>query len=103
MTVINAPSLLPHFICKFRKDLLADISEGGQEGIETGLHLSIQVKDQCGRTALSGSLNRILVEHIRASLPTVRTRLEEALEKCNTELRVYGDAPPGQTNTARWS
>ncbi|BDA44916.1 Dynamin-related protein DNM1 [Coccomyxa sp. Obi] len=60
-----------------------------------------EVKEQCGRTALSRSLNRVLVEHIRASLPTLRTRLEEALEKCNTELRIYGDAPPGQTNAAR--
>lgn len=60
-----------------------------------------QVKEQCGRTALSASLNRVLVEHIRASLPMLRARLEEALEKCNTELRVYGDAPPGQTNAAR--
>ncbi|EIE21671.1 hypothetical protein COCSUDRAFT_37405 [Coccomyxa subellipsoidea C-169] len=60
-----------------------------------------EAKEQCGRTALSGSLNRVLVEHIRASLPTLRTRLEEALEKCHTELRIYGDAPPGQTNAAR--
>jgi dynamin 1-like protein len=60
-----------------------------------------QVKDQCGRGALAKSLNKVLVEHIRASLPALRARLEEALEKANTELKAYGDAPPGQTNAAR--
>ena len=61
----------------------------------------MQVKDQCGRGALAKSLNKVLVEHIRASLPSLRARLEEALDKTNTELRAYGDAPPGQTSAAR--
>ena len=61
----------------------------------------MQVKDQCGRGALAKSLNKVLVEHIRASLPSLRARLEEALDKSNTELRAYGDAPPGQTSAAR--
>lgn len=60
-----------------------------------------QVKDQCGRGALAKSLNKVLVEHIRASLPSLRSRLEEALDKTNTELRAYGDAPPGQSTAAR--
>ncbi|CAK0784287.1 hypothetical protein CVIRNUC_007491 [Coccomyxa viridis] len=60
-----------------------------------------EVKDQCGRGALAKSLNKVLVEHIRASLPSLRARLEEALDKSNTELRAYGDAPPGQTSAAR--
>ena len=62
---------------------------------------SPQVKEQCGRGALAKSLNKVLVEHIRASLPNLRARLEEALEKTNVELKAYGDAPPGQTTAAR--
>ena len=60
-----------------------------------------QVREQCGRGALAKSLNRVLVEHIRASLPNLRARLEEALDKTNVELKAYGDAPPGQTTAAR--
>lgn len=61
----------------------------------------LQVSQQCGRGALAKSLNKVLVEHIRASLPNLRARLEEALEKANVELKAYGDAPPGQTTAAR--
>lgn len=61
----------------------------------------MQVVEQCGRGALARTLNAVLVLHIRASLPQLRVRLEEALEKCSAELRVYGDAPPGQTSAAR--
>lgn len=74
-----------------------------QVGEPEALGLLLQVKDQCGRGALAKSLNKVLVEHIRASLPNLRARLEEALEKTNTELKAYGDAPPGQTTAARWA
>ena len=60
-----------------------------------------QVVEQCGRGALARTLNGVLVAHIRASLPQLRARLEAALDKCGAELRVYGDAPPGQTSAAR--
>ena len=59
------------------------------------------MREQCGRGALAKSLNKVLVDHIRASLPNLRARLEEALEKTNVELKAYGDAPPGQTTAAR--
>lgn len=74
-----------------------------QVGEPEALGLLLQVKDQCGRGALAKSLNKVLVEHIRASLPNLRARLEEALEKTTTELKAYGDTPPGQTTAARWA
>eukprot|EP00884_Botryococcus_braunii_P002074 jgi/Botrbrau1/11868/Bobra.126_2s0004.2 len=59
------------------------------------------VLGQCGMPALARCLNRILVEHIRATLPDLRSSLEQALEARRGELKIYGDAPPGQTGAAR--
>jgi Dynamin central region len=59
------------------------------------------VLGQCGMPALARCLNRILVEHIRATLPDLRSSLEQALEARRSELKIYGDAPPGQTGAAR--
>ena len=56
---------------------------------------------QCGTPALARALNRILVEHIRSVLPSLRTRLEDALGKRVAELQLYGAAPPGSTSAQR--
>ena len=56
---------------------------------------------QCGTPALARALNRILVDHIRAVLPSLRTKLEEALGKRTAELGMYGSAPPGSTSAQR--
>lgn len=59
------------------------------------------VAGQCGMPALARCLNTILVEHIRATLPDLRSSLEQALEERRSELKIYGEAPPGQTGAAR--
>ncbi|KAK9803596.1 hypothetical protein WJX72_003244 [[Myrmecia] bisecta] len=61
----------------------------------------VEVAAQCGIANLARSLNRILVEHIRTLLPTLRGHIEQALDKRIAELRVYGDMPPGQSGAAR--
>ena len=52
--------------------------------------------------ALARTLNAILVDHIRALLPSLRVHLEESAERRAKELAVLGDAPPGSTSAARW-
>ena len=61
----------------------------------------MEVASQCGTPALARALNRILVEHIRAVLPSLRKKLEDALAKRVAELQLYGGAPPGQTSAQR--
>ena len=51
--------------------------------------------------ALARTLNAILVDHIRALLPSLRVHLEESAERRAKELAVLGDAPPGNTSAAR--
>jgi len=60
-----------------------------------------QVSSQCGVPALARTLNAILVDHIRALLPSLRVHLEESAERRAKELAVLGDAPPGNTSAAR--
>jgi hypothetical protein len=60
-----------------------------------------QVQGQTGIGALALRLNHILVEHIRALLPSLRAHLEEALERRQRELKKYGAMPPGSTSAAR--
>jgi Dynamin central region len=62
-----------------------------------------QVVGQTGIGALALRLNHILVEHIRALLPSLRAHLEEALERRQKELKKYGAMPPGSTSAARWA
>ncbi len=50
---------------------------------------------------LARALNQILVDHIRALLPSLRAKMEDAIAARQRELRLYGDAPPGNTNAAR--
>jgi Dynamin central region len=61
-----------------------------------------QVQGQTGIGALALRLNHILVEHIRALLPSLRAHLEEALERRQKELKKYGAMPPGSTSAARY-
>ena len=60
-----------------------------------------QVASQSGVPALARTLNAILVDHIRALLPSLRVHLEESAERRAKELAVLGDAPPGNTSAAR--
>lgn len=61
----------------------------------------LEVASQCGIGHLARSLNQILVEHIRTMLPSLRTRMEEAISLRQVELRRYGESPPGSTPAAR--
>ena len=60
-----------------------------------------QVLSQCGIPALAKTLNAILVDHIRALLPSLRVHLEESRDRRAKELAVLGEAPPGHTSAAR--
>ena len=57
---------------------------------------------QCGVANLARALNQILVDHIRTMLPSLRSKIEDAVGSRQKELRMYGDAPPGNTNAARY-
>lgn len=59
------------------------------------------VQGQTGIGALALRLNHILVEHIRALLPSLRAHLEEAVDRRARELKKYGAMPPGNTSAAR--
>lgn len=61
----------------------------------------LEVALQCGVANLARALNQILVDHIRTLLPSLRGKIEEAVATRQKELRVFGDAPPGNTNAAR--
>ncbi len=58
---------------------------------------------QCGVANLARALNQILVDHIRTMLPSLRSKIEDAVGSRQKELRMYGDAPPGNTNAARYA
>lgn len=60
-----------------------------------------QVQGQTGIGALALRLNHILVEHIRALLPSLCAHLEDAMERRGKELKKYGAMPPGSTSAAR--
>ncbi|KAF9505831.1 hypothetical protein BS47DRAFT_1489677 [Hydnum rufescens UP504] len=78
----------------------------GQRDIETGKsitsalefernffenHLSYQSKAQfCGTPFLARKLNLILMHHIRATLPDIKTRIQQQLQKFNAELQTLG-------------
>ncbi|GAB4823382.1 hypothetical protein N2152v2_010428 [Parachlorella kessleri] len=61
----------------------------------------LEVALQCGVANLARALNQILVDHIRTMLPSLRSKIEDAVGSRQKELRMYGDAPPGNTNAAR--
>ena len=62
-----------------------------------------EVGSQCGTANLARTLNRILVEHIRSLLPSLRSAIEDALDKRAAELMSYGEAPVGDTNASRYT
>ena len=62
----------------------------------------LEVASQCGTPALARALTRILVDHIRAVLPHLRSRLEDALSRRVVELQVYGAEPPGHTSAQKY-
>lgn len=55
------------------------------------------VTAHCGLHNLAKALNHILVEHIRALLPSLKTSIEEMLDKRFHELKLYGDPMSGQS------
>lgn len=68
---------------------------------EQGSAAAPQVRKQTGVGALALRLNHILVEHIRALLPSLKGHLEAAASARSAELRRYGASPPGSTSAAR--
>ena len=59
------------------------------------------VAAQCGLHNLAKALNHILVEHIKALLPSLKTSIEEMLDKHFHELKLYGDPLNGQSSGTR--
>ncbi|KAK8860414.1 Dynamin- GTPase protein [Tritrichomonas musculus] len=49
--------------------------------------------DRCGIKILSTTLNKILVEHIKKSLPGLRKRVEALITERENELQKYGEDP----------
>ena len=60
------------------------------------------VTAHCGLHNLAKALNHILVEHIRALLPSLKTSIEEMLDKRFHELKLYGDPMSGQSAGSRF-
>lgn len=61
------------------------------------------VAAHCGLHNLAKALNHILVEHIRALLPSLKTSIEEMLDKRFHELKLYGDPMSGQSAGSRYN
>lgn len=59
------------------------------------------VTAHCGLHNLAKALNHILVEHIRALLPSLKTSIEDMLDKRFHELKLYGDPMSGQSAGSR--
>ena len=57
----------------------------------------------CGLHNLAKALNHILVEHIRALLPSLKTSIEDMLDKRFHELKLYGDPLSGQSAGTRYA
>lgn len=63
-------------------------------------HPSYKGKAQyCGTPFLARKLNMILMHHIRATLPDIKARITQQLQKYNTELQTLGGAL-GEANSA---
>lgn len=60
------------------------------------------VPAHCGLHNLAKALNHILVEHIRALLPSLKTSIEDMLDKRFHELKLYGDPMSGQSAGSRF-
>ncbi|CAE6509310.1 unnamed protein product [Rhizoctonia solani] len=63
-------------------------------------HPSYKGKSQyCGTPFLARKLNMILMHHIRATLPDIKARIQQQLQKYNTELQSLG-GPMGDSNSS---
>ncbi|CAE6348071.1 unnamed protein product [Rhizoctonia solani] len=63
-------------------------------------HSSYKGKSQyCGTPFLARKLNMILMHHIRATLPDIKARIQQQLQKYNTELQSLGGAM-GDSNSS---
>jgi len=62
-------------------------------------HMSYKTKAQyCGTPFLARKLNMILMQHIRATLPDIKARITQQLQKYNQELQSLG-GPVGDTSS----
>ncbi|QRV86437.1 dynamin central region protein [Ceratobasidium sp. AG-Ba] len=63
-------------------------------------HPSYKGKSQyCGTPFLARKLNMILMHHIRATLPDIKARIQQQLQKFNAELQTLG-GPMGDSNSS---
>lgn len=63
-------------------------------------HQSYKGKSQyCGTPFLARKLNMILMHHIRATLPDIKARIQQQLQKYNAELQTLG-GPMGDSNSS---
>ncbi|CAE6519896.1 unnamed protein product [Rhizoctonia solani] len=63
-------------------------------------HSSYKGKSQyCGTPFLARKLNMILMHHIRATLPDIKARIQQQLQKYNAELQSLG-GPMGDSNSS---
>ncbi|KAG9127100.1 vacuolar protein sorting-associated protein 1 [Ceratobasidium sp. 392] len=63
-------------------------------------HQSYKGKSQyCGTPFLARKLNMILMHHIRATLPDIKARIQQQLQKFNAELQSLG-GPMGDSNSS---
>ncbi|KAF8758364.1 Dynamin GTPase effector domain [Rhizoctonia solani] len=63
-------------------------------------HPSYKGKSQyCGTPFLARKLNMILMHHIRATLPDIKARIQQQLQKYNAELQTLG-GPMGDSNSS---
>ncbi|KAL5635850.1 hypothetical protein ACGC1H_004599 [Rhizoctonia solani] len=63
-------------------------------------HPSYKGKSQyCGTPFLARKLNMILMHHIRATLPDIKARIQQQLQKYNAELQSLG-GPMGDSNSS---
>ena len=60
------------------------------------------VAAHCGLHNLAKALNHILVDHIRALLPSLKASIEDLLDKRFHELKLYGDPLSGQSADSRY-
>ncbi|KAK9698176.1 hypothetical protein RND81_08G086900 [Saponaria officinalis] len=51
------------------------------------------LKDRCGIPQLAKKLNQILEQHIRATLPALKSQIKSYFRAVKEELRTYGDGP----------
>ncbi|KAH0791987.1 Dynamin central region family protein [Histomonas meleagridis] len=104
----DASSILNNSIYPLRMGYIAVINRS-QRDIDSNKSMRAQLKseseyfssnpiyrnmlDRCGTKVLSDTLTRILVEHIRKSIPSLRTRVNQLIQDKENELKKYGSDP----------